>query len=168
MKNAYAPCVIKEGGKYRMWYTWINKNPWHTNYAESTDGRNFTIAEKPAIVIDQEWEVKDQVYPMVIKTGDVYLMMYGCYWKDEWHTAIGFAVSKDGLTWTKHPDNPLIRPNPDVEWKSNFATSQTLMRLKDGSYRIWYAARTKPGMVNGKPKWTHLYFAIGTAQWQGP
>ena len=27
MKNAYAPCVIKEGDKYRMWYTCIDKHP---------------------------------------------------------------------------------------------------------------------------------------------
>ena len=161
MENAYAPCVIKENGKYRMWYTWIDKHPWHTNHAESDDGTHWTISEKPCIVMDQKWEVKDQVYPMVIKTEGVYLMFYGCYWADDKHTALGFAASRDGLTWTKHPDNPMFRPEPTHDWESNFTTSQTLSRLADGSFRLWYAGRRQP-------PWTSLYFAMGTAHWAGP
>jgi predicted GH43/DUF377 family glycosyl hydrolase len=161
MTNAYAPCVIKDGDKYRMWYTWINKHPWHTNHAESTDGTHWTITEKPCIVMDQKWEVKDQVYPMVVKVDGAYLMVYGCYWQDDKHTALGFAVSKDGLSWTKHPDNPVFRPESKNDWESNFTTSQTLMRLPDGSYRLWYAGRRQP-------PWSNLYFAIGTARWGGP
>ena len=98
MENAYAPCVIKDGDKYRLWYSWINKHPWHTNHAESSDGTHWTISEKPCIVMDQKWEVKDQVYPMVIKADGVWVMLYGCYWADDKHTALGFAVSRDGLT----------------------------------------------------------------------
>jgi hypothetical protein len=111
--------------------------------------------------MDQEWEVKDQVYPLVIKVDGVYLMMYGCYWRDDTHTAIGFAVSRDGLTWTKHTGNPVFRPEPAHDWESHFTTSQTLLRLPDGSFRLWYAARKQP-------PWTNLYFAIGTAHWNGP
>lgn len=161
MANAYAPCVIKEGNKYRMWYTWIDKHPWHTNHAESTDGTNWKITEKPCIVMDQKWEVKDQVYPMVIKIDGVYVMLYGCYWADDKHTALGFAVSKDGLSWTKHADNPVFRPEPKNDWESNFTTSHSLMRLPDGSLRLWYAGRKQP-------PWSNLYFAIGTAKWAGP
>ncbi len=161
MENAYAPCVIKDGDKYRLWYSWINKHPWHTNHAESSDGTHWTISEKPCIVMDQKWEVKDQVYPMVIKADGVWVMLYGCYWGDDKHTALGFAVSRDGLTWTKHADNPVFRPEPKHDWESNFTTSHTLLRLPDGSFRLWYAGRRQP-------PWSNLYFAIGTAQWGGP
>jgi len=161
MENAYAPCVIREGERYRMWYTCIDKHPWHTKYAESADGTRWTVREQPCIVMDQEWEVKDQVYPMVVRADGVYLMVYGCYFRDERHTALGFAVSKDGLAWTKHPDNPVFRPEPKHDWESNFTTSQTLLRLADGSFRLWYAGRKQP-------PWTNLYFAIGTAHWKGP
>lgn len=161
MENAYAPCVIKDGDKYRMWYTWIDKHPWHTNHAESTDGTHWTISEKPCIVMDQKWEVKDQVYPMIIRADGVWVMLYGCYWSDDKHTALGFAVSQDGLTWTKHPDNPVFRPEPKHDWESNFTTSHTLLRLPDGSFRLWYAGRRQP-------PWSNLYFAIGTARWTGP
>jgi predicted GH43/DUF377 family glycosyl hydrolase len=111
--------------------------------------------------MDQNWEVKDQVYPMVIKAGGAYLMLYGCYWNDDKHTALGFAVSKDGINWTKHPNNPVFRPEPAHDWESHFTTSQTMMRQPDGNFRIWYAGRKQP-------PWSNLYFAIGTAHWTGP
>jgi predicted GH43/DUF377 family glycosyl hydrolase len=158
MKNAYAPCVIKEGDKYRMWYTCIDKHPWFTRTADSADGTKWTIREEPCIQIGQKWEVKDQVYPEVLKVDGVYIMLYGCYWNDGQHTALGFAVSKDGYKWTKHPDNPVFRPEPKNDWESNFTTSQSLMRLPDGSFRLWYAGRRQP-------PWSNLYFAIGTARW---
>src|SRR5262245_9734309 len=66
MKNAYAPCVVKEGDRYRMWYTCIDKHPWHTKYAGSADGTRWTVRAEPCIVMDQKWEVKDQVYPVVV------------------------------------------------------------------------------------------------------
>ena len=31
-------------------------------------------------------------------------------------TALGFAVSTDGLRWHKHPANPVLRPDPDRAW----------------------------------------------------
>ena len=161
MENAYAPCVIKEGNKYRMWHTWINRHPWHTSYAESDDGTHWTSSPAPCIEMDQPWEVKDQVYPFVMKVGEVYVMLYGCYWKDDKHTALGFAVSEDGIKWRKHPENPVFRPEPAHDWESNFTTSQSVMRLPDGSLRLWYAGRRQP-------PWSNLYFAIGTAHWSGP
>jgi hypothetical protein len=120
MENAYAPCVIKDGDRYRMWYTWIDRHPWHTRYAESSNGTTWKLHDTPCIVMDQPWERKDQVYPFVIKSGDTWLMLYGCYWNDDKHTALGFAASRDGLTWAKHPDNPVFRPEPKHDWESNF------------------------------------------------
>jgi predicted GH43/DUF377 family glycosyl hydrolase len=161
MANAYAPCVIKENGRYRMWYTWIDRHPWHTRHAVSDNGTDWTLTPTPCIVMDQAWEKKDQVYPMVIKADDVYVMLYGCYWNDDKHTALGFAASEDGFAWTKHPSNPVFRPEPKHDWESNFTTSQSLMRLPDGTFRLWYAGRRQP-------PWSNLYFAIGTAHWCGP
>ena len=75
-------------------------------------------------------------------------------------TAIGFAVSTDGLIWQKNPENPVLRPAPKRPWESNYTTSQSVLRLSDGTLRIWYASRKKPPFVN-------KYFAINTAKWFG-
>jgi hypothetical protein len=113
--------------------------------------------------LSQPWEAEVLVYPTVIQVDGVYLMWYGSY---DWAvrretTAIGFAVSRDGLLWKKHPQNPVLRPDPQRTWESNYVGSGCVMRLPDGSFRYWYASRTKPPFRN-------LYFAINTAHWVGP
>ncbi|MFP6649475.1 MAG: hypothetical protein VB817_08430, partial [Pirellulaceae bacterium] len=62
-------------------------------------------------------------------------------------------------TWHKHPDNPVLRPDPNRPWESHYVTSHSVIRMADGSFRIWYASRTKPPFVN-------KYFAINTATWK--
>jgi hypothetical protein len=74
------------------------------------------------------------------------------------------------LNWRKSEHNPVFKPEPQNDWESNFTTSQTIMKLKDGSYRIWYAARQGPipGSNPNDPAWEHMYYAIGTAHSAGP
>jgi hypothetical protein len=91
-------------------------------------------------------------------------MWYGSYSNspgDEVTTALGFAFSRDGMHWEKNPHNPVFGPDPSRSWESHYTTSQTVLPLPDGSWRIWYATRPKPPFV-------HKYFAIGTARWNGP
>jgi predicted GH43/DUF377 family glycosyl hydrolase len=162
VKDAYCPSVIKTGDGYQMWYTDVTKFPWVIRYAESEDGHDWSVAQEVNIKIDQSWEHYVLVYPTVIKVDDVYCLWYGSY-SDQTrdYTAIGFAVSEDGITWHKHPQNPVLRNDPDRPWESNYVTSESVMRLPDGSFRIWYASRKAPPFKN-------LYFALNTARWDGP
>jgi predicted GH43/DUF377 family glycosyl hydrolase len=132
------------------------------NHGRSDDGRTWTIDDEPVLKVTQEWEHFLQIYPNVMKIDEVYLMWYASYLtEDRLTTAIGFAVSLDGIHWYKHPRNPVLRSEPDHEWESNYVSSQTVVRLEDGSFRMWYAARKKPPFQN-------LYYALGTAKWSGP
>jgi len=161
-ENVYAPTVMKEGERYRMWFTDVSGGPWIFRHAESGDGKSWRVTAEPVLTVDQEWEQSNLFYPTVRKIDNAYLMWYGSYWaahKDK--TAIGFAVSLDGLCWHKHPDNPVLRPDPNRPWESHYTTSQSVMRFEDGSWRIWYASRKKPPFLN-------KYFAINTAKWSGP
>lgn len=160
LENIYAPTVIKSGENYDMWFTDVTTEPWIIRHASSKDGLKWEVTEAPCLVIDQEWERTRLFYPTVLKTGDQYLMWYGSYWAARPNTtALGFAVSLDGRTWHKHQANPVFRPDETRPWESHYVTSQSLMRLQDGSLRIWYASRTKPPFVN-------KYFAINTAIWK--
>jgi hypothetical protein len=112
--------------------------------------------------VDQQWESSRLFYPTVLVADDVFLMWYGSYWAERRQTtALGFAVSLDGLEWYKHPRNPVFRPDPNRSWESHYTTSQSVLRLPDGSWRMWYASRKAP-------PWTNKYFAINTARWSGP
>jgi hypothetical protein len=162
LENLYAPTVIKDGNEYRMWYTDVSSDPWIIRHARSADGTHWTVTESPSIAINQAWEERRLFYPYVAKSGDEYWMWYGAYWKERSNTtAIGFASSNDGITWSKHPMNPVIRPNPARPWESHYTTSQTVMKLPDGRWRAWYATRKAPPFEN-------KYFAVGTAIWNGP
>jgi predicted GH43/DUF377 family glycosyl hydrolase len=116
------------------------------------------------MVADQEWEHRRLFYPTVVKYDGLYLMWYASYWiekTDADMTAIGFAVSEDGIRWRKNPNNPVLRPDPKLAWESHYNSSQSVMRLDDGTWRIWYGSRKEPPFVN-------KYFAIATAEWTGP
>lgn len=159
MNHVYAPCVLRDETEYRMWYTDVHSDPWVIRHATSKDGRRWRAAPEPCLTVDQTWESGRLFYPTVLKDQGVYLMWYGSYWKKRRSsTATGFAVSLDGLTWYKHPHNPVLRPDPKREWESHYVTSQSVMKLADGSFRIWYASRKKPPFIN-------KYFAINTAVW---
>ncbi len=161
--NVYCPTVLKTDRGYEMWFSDVSRRPWVIRHATSDDGRKWTVDSRPAVVLSQEWEGEVLVYPTVLKVDDVYLMWYGSYdyaVRRE-TTAIGFAASLDGQQWYKHPQNPVLRPDPARPWESNYVGSGCVMRLADGSFRYWYASRKQPPFLN-------LYFAINTARWPGP
>jgi predicted GH43/DUF377 family glycosyl hydrolase len=160
--KAYAPAVVKTPDGYKLWYTEPGRYPWLIRHAVSPDGQAWTVTEKPVLVISQAWEHDLQIYPCVLLVDGVYLMWYSSYLqKNHETTAIGFAASLDGVTWYKHPENPVLRPDPSRAWESHYVSSHSVMRLKDGRFRIWYASRKSPPFQN-------LYFALNTAVWSGP
>ena len=159
LEHIYAPTVIRTSDGFRMWFIDVSKEPWIIRHAASPNGRDWTVTRKPCLVIDQSWERARLFYPTVLQVEGVYLMWYGSYWSGRSSTtALGFAASTDGLNWFKHPNNPVLRPDPNRAWESHYVTSQSVMKLPDGAFRIWYASRRKPPFVN-------KYFAINTAVW---
>lgn len=163
LENCYCPTVLKVDDEYQMWFSDVSKRPWLLRRAVSQDGTRWIVDDRPVLQLSQAWEAEVLVYPTVLKIDEAYLMWYGSYNTAvrRQTTAIGFAVSTDGQHWHKHPQNPVFSPDPGRIWESNYVGSGCVMRLADGSFRYWYASRTKP-------PFEHLYFAINTAHWTGP
>lgn len=160
--RAYCPSVLKDDEGYQMWYTEPGPYPWVIKHARSQDGLKWTVTEKPVLEVAQDWEKFVVVYPSVIKVDGVYLMWYTSYAnEDRKTTAIGFAASQDGVHWHKHPQNPVMKSDPERPWESHYNSSGSVIRMPDGSFRMWYFARKKPPFLN-------LYYSICTARWDGP
>ena len=160
LENVYAPTLIKEDGGYRLWFTDVGAEPWCMRAATSADGMDWQVHPEPVLRLSQSWEHHRLFYPTVLKVDGLYLMWYGSYSSHApqvMKTSIGFAVSADGFNWEKSAANPVFGPDPGRPWESHFTTSQSLLPLPDGSWRMWYASRTKPPFV-------HKYFAIATAR----
>ncbi|MBT5876491.1 MAG: hypothetical protein HOH43_23910, partial [Candidatus Latescibacteria bacterium] len=142
---------------YKLWYIDVAEDPWYVRYGKSGDGFAWDRSNEPVLQLDQPWEAGRLFYPTVLKYQEHYFMWYGSYLvQDRQKTALGFAVSADGIAWTKNPQNPVFQPEPTNTWESHYTTSQSVIRYPDGSWRIWYATRTGPPFV-------HKYLAIGTA-----
>ncbi len=120
--GATNPCVLVEGGVWRMWYLacveWRLeqgnlKHYYHIKYAESPDGLRW---KKTGIVcIDfQSAEEYAISRPCVIKNGDLYRMWYSTRGKSY---RIGYAESKDGLYWTRKDEEVGIGAS-DSGWDS--------------------------------------------------
>lgn len=168
LQDCYAPAVLKEDNGYRMWFVDVSRQPWAVRHAWSKDGTRWKVTGEPAITVDSRWHERERLvhYPALVKVDGMYLMWYSSrYWWDaevRWHkTAINFAVSEDGLRWRKHPDNPVLRPDPSLPWESYFNSSHCVVQMPDGSWRIWYGGRKAP-------PWVNQYFSICTATWAGP
>ncbi len=143
LQNACSPQVMRDGNDFRMWYNDTSQEPWVIRHAAcDTDTAKWTVGDwkvTPAAVLktDQRWEAGSLLNPVVLKVNDIYQMWYVARIKGgRGETALGFAVSADGLTWIKHPRNPIFRPG-----KNQVISTPTVKRMPGGAFRIWYASR---------------------------
>jgi predicted GH43/DUF377 family glycosyl hydrolase len=109
-----APCVIIEGGVWRMWYIsctgWEIVDNWpepryHVKYAHSSDGINW---QKTGIIcVDYDEDAAAIGRPCVIRGAGGYEMYYSYRDTRNYRSSpasgyrIGYAVSADGIVWTK-------------------------------------------------------------------
>ena len=132
--------VIQEGPVYKMWFTWQQSHC--IAYGESTDGKHWGL---PTVVLtpryQSEWEIHEVSHPTVIYRDGLYHMWYtGRVFPTEITAArcsIGYAVSKDGIHWKKHPQPVLVPQDP---WeKIGVMYPHVLWEEELGCYRMWYS-----------------------------
>lgn len=98
-----APCVIKEGGLWKMWYVscegWVNEDlpRYNIKYAQSKDGIHWQRNGLVCIDFKSEQETA-LARPCVIKTPQGYQMWYSYKGRSY---RIGYAQSKDGIKWQR-------------------------------------------------------------------
>jgi predicted GH43/DUF377 family glycosyl hydrolase len=82
----------------------------------------------------------------VLKVGDIFHMYYeawGVRSEKEWDAAeyetlkIGHATSKDGIHWTKDPNNPVLPQGEKGEWDATGVWDPYVI-YEDGSFKMWY------------------------------
>lgn len=148
--SAYSPCVLKEKGVYKMWYSGQQRTTgsYKTLYATSIDGENWI---KHGIVLDVggpgERDERDAYAPQVIIDDDAlpherYKMWYmgqtisGPF-------KIFYATSSDGVTWIKYSDSggaiSVLEPGGAPGGLDDSRVGhQCGLKDSDGLYRIWY------------------------------
>ena len=133
---AFDPCVINDGGTYKMWYTHVDGSDWTFYYADSSDG--ITWANHQQVLapsgVSGDWDEVRVVGPSVINDGGTYKMWYAGYDDDGVYT-IGYATSPDGTTWTKV--GQVLDVGSPGAWDAQMVREPWV--IKDGStYKMWY------------------------------
>jgi beta-1,2-mannobiose phosphorylase / 1,2-beta-oligomannan phosphorylase len=126
--------VLREGGQYRLWFSWRPKRS--IALVESKDGLAWgspTIALGPDKVSGWEDEVNR---PVVLKVGGKHRMWYTGQAKGK--SWIGSATSRDGKTWRRDGERPVL--SPERPWE-RVAVMCPHVLYDEGQrlYRMWYS-----------------------------
>jgi beta-1,2-mannobiose phosphorylase / 1,2-beta-oligomannan phosphorylase len=126
--------VMHDRALYKAWFSWRDKNS--IAYTQSPDGINWSA---PTIVLgptNSGWE-ETVNRPTVIETTGGYAMWYTG--QTSRSSAIGYAVSADGISWTRVSADPVLVANRSWE-KQAVMNPDVLYDRKTGLFRMWYSA----------------------------
>jgi len=142
-------CVLIDGETYKMYYDGHGSEGWVIGLATSPDGIHWTkdSLNNPVLPTGPSgnWDDLAVWSPHVIKDNSIYKM---------WFTAdespagtarrIGYAVSNNGINWTKYPD-PVI----EEEGPSGFIyyTESPSVIFDGENYHMWYS-RENDNLIN--------------------
>lgn len=125
--------VIMRGGLYQMWYVAsptkaTRVQDWTIGYAESADGLSWTRHSVPVLEPASGWESTWLTDPSVRFDGARYEMWYSGATSSR--VALGYAVSFDGVEWTRSLSNPVVAANSE--------NPSVLFDDDAGVYVLWY------------------------------
>lgn len=129
--NLYAPDILIENGKYKMWYGAQNKQGHdQIHFADSDDGIHWT---KYGVVIPNgaNNHVND---PSVVKVNDSYYMFYTTAPVGEMDV-ISLANSTNGINWTIIGN--VFLPSEIGNWDS-FKVGRPTVIYEDDIFKMWY------------------------------
>lgn len=167
---AYRPFVLKDGAIYRMWYNGSTEpfncpagtlsSDRRIGYAESTDGIHWTKSyDGPGpggsvlpLGGTGEFDSQQVGYVWVLKDGDQYKLYYSAndalnFWR------VGLAVSRDAHAWTKVPGKTVTHAvldlGPPGSLDAACAYQPSVVKERDGLYRMWYRGCESPSPFGG-------------------
>jgi len=138
-----SPCVIKEGGTYKMWYSGRADDgvigSLQIGYATSTDGVNWVkYGTAPVLArgTGSDWDSRGLGVCTVLG-GSFYQMWYTGYQgygEAEIESAIGYATSSDGISWVK--SGKVLSKDDGFEAQ---AVGAPWITYSSRTYHMWYS-----------------------------
>jgi len=129
--NIYAPCVLLEGSRYKMWYGGQGKDGHdRIHYATSSNGVDWV---KKGVVLDN----KDSLHvndPSVVLVDNVYCMYYSRAHEKDTECSICLATSVDGIDWQRKGE--VLGVSRD-SWDSVEVARPSVL-YEDRIFKLWY------------------------------
>ncbi len=140
------PMVIKENGRYKMWYSGAGSNdkdqmPIQIGYATSNDRIHWKRNKNPVLSFGSSWDKGSVAIPSVFFDGENYIMLYtGKDDPDKGNEegSIGCALSNDGIKWERIKNNPCIAKGKGSDFDS-FGLWGATGLYDNGVYKAWYS-----------------------------
>jgi predicted GH43/DUF377 family glycosyl hydrolase len=146
------PSVIKNETGYHMWYAaydgyfngQVTDGKVCIGYATSDNGLDWVrYSDEPVMMPDADsWESVYVQDPHVIYYNDQYHMWYGGVdHYDYFGQQVGYAVSDDGINWTKSPANPVLTLGEAGSWDANTSSFPSVL-LDGNQLKMWYTGKS--------------------------
>ena len=133
-------CTVFKDGVWHMWYTGQAKGGSKIGYATSGDGVHFArVSRRPVLVPERDYEKLSAMNPYV-RWDEVRKLWRMWYAAGETYepNVICYAESRNGLEWTKHPDNPIFTHGTRESWDRARVGGCEVHPLPDGRWVMFY------------------------------
>jgi predicted GH43/DUF377 family glycosyl hydrolase len=174
------PVVVKRADGYHMWYTGQARGHSWIGYATSPDGVAWKrVSRKPVLSFEKPWEKAAVMCPHVLWNAEKGLFQMWYSGGEQYEpNAIGYATSRDGVTWIKDAGNPIFSGDASLAWERDRVTACQVE--KHGDYYLMFyigfrdvdhaqigVARSKDGVTGwqrhpanpiirpGRDRWDH-------------
>ncbi len=134
-----APTVYHAGGIYKMWFTEGDGAAIRVATADEADCtpedcHAWHLHAEPVLVPNQDWERGTVGSPTVVHYNGLYRMYYdGDVYQER---AIGYAWSRDGVTWTK--SDPQGHESGAADRAPAVRNVQPVLRATQTNWEFWY------------------------------
>jgi predicted GH43/DUF377 family glycosyl hydrolase len=162
----FAPKVHYDGNTYHMWYSGFNGTNVRIGYATSPNGTTWTkYSGNPVFNLGTSgsWDDSHISSPSIIYDGGIYHMWYE---GGKGSTVqIGYATSTDGITWTRHPQNPVLKIGHSGSWGRPMLRAPEVI-FYGGIYHMWYSGT--PSLWNHKIGYATSPYGIVWTKYNDP
>jgi predicted GH43/DUF377 family glycosyl hydrolase len=86
------------------------------------------------------WEASFDWRPVVINTGSSFMMWYSGEANNQ-VDQIGLATSKDGISWSRYGQQPVLSIGASGQWDSG-SVNEAWVIQDGGGYKMWYGGQT--------------------------